>query len=182
MPTYGSKHAALEISEQGADPILHPATGSVTGFKKELVARFGLLGDEFIPRDDDGEPLFRDMYGRPQATITIRGNYWDSEADKAQYGWTDDEHDALVAKVEYFCRTQPKLVWRIEARKILAPWPTFDTQSDEQAVAFAIEGGLADVALAYARQEGRKKVAAELEAYVAEQQAEEEAAEALSVS
>lgn len=178
---FGSKHAGFRVDARGADPILHPATGSVIGHKRALTAEFGIFGEEFIPRDETGEAMFTDENGRPFAIANIRGHFFDSEAMQEQEGYSDEDREALEQQILYFCRTHPKLVWVLTPAKVAAPWPTFDKQTDKNAVAFAIEGGMVGEALIYARQEGREKVVSELEAYLAEKQAEVEAQEALTV-
>lgn len=159
--SYGSKHAALRVDAQGSDQIRHPHTGAVIGQKKALVADFGILGDEQIIRDEEGIQI--------ATGASIRGFHWDSRVAQEQNGWTDEETQSVIDSVEYECRRQPELVWRLQALTLAQPWPTFDTQDDKNAVAFAIEGGLVEQALAYARQQKRKKVVSELEAHLAEQ-------------
>ena len=179
---FGSKHTLFRVDARGNDPILHPATGSVVGHTKPLVAEFGIAGAEFIPRDKDGEALFTDESGRPFALANIRGNFYDSEAHQEEAKLSDEERDAIEQQILYFCRTHPHLVWVLTPAKVAAPWPTFDTQSDKNRVAFAIEGGMVSEALNYARQEGREKVVSELEAYLSEREADSEAQEALTVA
>jgi hypothetical protein len=178
---YASKYAALRIDAQGPDEKLHPATGRVIGHQKPLVAEFGILGPEFVPRDENGEPLAQDQYGGPFTSASIRGFYWDSEQAQKHNGWSDDEAETVLALVELFCRQEPGMVWRLEAPVLTAPWPTFDSQTDQAAAAVAIETGQVDAALAYARQQERTKTVALLEAHQAEQAAEAEAEQALTV-
>jgi len=179
---YGSKPTAFRVDAQGADPILHPATGAVVGTKTPLVAEFAIFGPEFIPRDENGEPLATDQYGNPYMSADIRGNFWDSEVAQRENGWTDEETQAVIDQVEYFCQRQPDLVWRLEAPVLTAPWPTFDSQDDKNVVMFAIEGGLVPAALAYAVQQDRPKVVKELQAYLSEQHAEDQAEQALTAA
>lgn len=178
---YGSKHAALRVDAQGQEPILHPQTGAVVGHKKPLVAEFGVLGPEYVPRDEKGEAFASNQFGEPYVAADIRGHFWSSEIAQAENGWTDEETEAVIASVEFLCKRQPDLCWRLEETKVPLPWPTYDSQTAQNVIAFAIEGGMVGEALAYELQnQARKTVVSALQDELAKVSEDEQAEQALS--
>ncbi len=178
---FGSKRAGFRVDVRGQEPIRHPTSGDIIGFQKPLVAEFGIFGEEYIPYDDKGEPI-KNEDGTPYKTASIRGNFFDSMREQQELGWTDEEREQVERQVLRFCKSHLSEVWLIEDIPLSAPWPRFDTQDDVEAIATAVATGQVSEALAYAKQQQREKVVAELEAVVAEQAEAEQAEAALTVA
>ncbi len=178
---FGSKRAGFRRDARGAEPIRHATNGDIIGIQKPLVAEFAIFGESFTPYGDDGEPI-RNPDGTPYLSANIRGNFFDSERAQEDLGWTDEEREMVERALLWTCRTHPAEVWIIEDIPLSAPWPRFDTQDDVEAIATAVATGQVSEALAYAKQENREKVVAELEAVVAEQAEAEQAEAALTVA
>ncbi len=172
---YGSKASAYQAIIQGAEPNYLPGTATMVGRTKEIVAEFGAdVSGEYDVLDANGEPLIDDGTGMPVGrTSNIMGHYFDSRQQQAEKNWTDEEHDRVVARLDYLCRIRPEHVWKLEDAKLDAPLPGWNDLSSARKLAISAELGIVGNALQYERQEARdaelvgrleKKLAAEDEA------------------
>jgi hypothetical protein len=113
-------------------------------------------------------PLEHRKYGSKHTGlfIGVQGNdpilhQSDSERAQADNGWTDDETEAVIAKVEYFVQRQPGLVWRLEAPRFAAPWPSYDDMHHNQIATTAQATGQIGEALRYEEQNKARPVVVE---------------------
>lgn len=91
------------------------------------------------------------LSGQMEKRAFIRGGFFDTEEAKERLGWTDDEHDSVVAKLDKICRDEPYLLARVEHVPVVAnkPWPTYDDTHWKTIPVLAEQLGLTEVALAY---------------------------------
>lgn len=181
---YGSKASAFQAIIQGPEPEYLPGTATQVGVKKTIVAEFAEQGGEFDVLDANGDALIDPGTGRPVGkTANIRGHYFDSRMQQEAKGWTDAEHDRVVARLEFLCTTQPGQVWRLEAPRFGEPLPGWDGLSAARKLALAGELGVVGEALNYERQEAADlELVGRLEKKLAVQAAEAEAEDALTAA
>lgn len=163
---------ALRIQVRDKKPIYE--YGVMTGETPELVAEFGWYGPEQAVVDDEGNPLV-DEDGMARRYAEIRYGVFDSEAQAAQKGWTEEERILVEKKVDWQCQLTPNMVWRVQAAKAAPPWPTYDTTHHNQIGKTAEITGTVHAALAYEREnKNRQSVVADLEQVLNAEQAASE--------
>lgn len=179
---FGSKASAHNVLVQGPRPIRHPTTGDVIGHQKELMAEFGECEPEFVVRDINGDPLVDPGTGvAVGSTANIRGHYFDSRQQQEQKGWTDEEHDRVVAQVQRQAKLHPGLLWPIESPRAQEPFPGAAGLGWDKYVEIAVTLGVPGEALAYEKENAnRSTVIKKLEAHIAAQAQEAHAQDALS--
>jgi hypothetical protein len=150
---FASKASAHTVIVSGNRPIRHPTTGDIIGYTKELVAEFGECEPEQDVFDVNGDPLVDPYTGQQFGkTANIRGHFFDSRQQQEAKGWTDDEHDRVVAQVQRAAAQHPGLLWELKEQKVPAPWPNYDTTDRAKIVDIAQTLGFVGEALAYEKQ------------------------------
>ena len=136
---------------------IYASDGTEIDVIPELLAEFGIAGEEFSYTDPDTSEY--------TTGANITGHYFDLDVQAEQKGWSDEDR-ALVAKV--LLRNQPKFAGDYQlhsARPVPAPWPTYDSTPHGKIVELAGSLGLAVEALTYEKQnKKRPTVVAGLEA------------------
>lgn len=145
MPLYESCYTAMVVQVRDESPIYHQTTGVEISRTKRLVADFGVHGGEVT--------MTNPLSGELEKHALIRGRYFDTEEAQQRLGWTDDEHESVVAKLDQICRDEPYLLARVEHREAEAikPWPTYDETHWKTIPVLAEQLGLVPVTLAYER-------------------------------
>ncbi len=167
---YGSRASMYYVCIQAREPEYLPGTATIVGHKKEILAEFGVADGEYVVTDKNGEPMLDPGTGLPIGrTANIRGHYFDSRAQQEQKGWTDEEHDRVVARLNYLCVREPQDIWALEDVRIGEPIPGWDKLSSARKAALAGElTGILEHALVYERQEAADpELVAKLEKKVA---------------
>jgi hypothetical protein len=151
MPLYESAYTALTVHVRDESPIYHQATGVEISRTKRLVADFGIHGGEVSTTDP--------LSGQLEKRAFIRGGFFDTEEAQERLGWTDDEHESVVAKLDKICRDEPYLLAKVEHTQFAAskPWPTYDDTHWKTIPVLAEQLGLLDVALAYERENKQRE-------------------------
>jgi len=164
---YGSSSAAFQAIVQGRKPTRWNMAGSPVEWTKEIVAEFAFHGGEYT--------FHNPLTGSEDTAADIRGHYFDSIAQGEQKGWTQEEHDAVVERLDTLCEQQPNMVWVITAPKFEKPWPKYDDAHHNQVAVLAEQLGLVAESLAYERQNAnRSSVIAKLEELLSAKETEEE--------
>jgi hypothetical protein len=156
---FKSPIAMYQILVQGREPIAWDVRGEPYKWLTELTAEFG---------KDLGVLEFRgDDQFSPQRFADIRGHFFDSAAQAEEKGWTQEEHDQVVAKVRAQCKLTPEYVQEVVPQAPAPPWPTYDQTPHGKIATLAESLGLAVEALTYERRtKARKTVLHDLEAIV----------------
>jgi hypothetical protein len=158
MPIYESCYAALQVPVRDESPIYHHTTGVQIDMVSRLVAEFGVHGGEVTTTDP--------LTGQLEKRALIRGGFFDTEEAKERMGWSDEEHDSVVAKLDRLCRDEPYLIAKIEHVPVFAapPWPTYDETHWKTIPTLADSLGFTAQALAYEKEnKNREAVVAGLE-------------------
>ncbi len=181
---FGSKAACHTVIVRGAEPQYAPGTAVIIGRQRELLAEFGEIGPEFQVLDINGDPLLDPGTGRAMGfTANARGHFWDSRVAQETHGWTDEEHDRVVARVQYCCKIDPKHVWELEDVRFDPPWPKYDTTHHNTIPQIASDAGLLGETIRYEQQnKNREALVKKLEALIAKEQEEMDAEGALVAS
>lgn len=125
------------------------ADGTVIDTIGELLAEFGILGEEFNYTDPDTNEMTKGA--------DLRGNYFDLDQQADDKNWSDDER-ALVAKVLMRNAAKNAGEYRLHTAPVLhAPWPTYDKTHHNQLPVLAAQLGLLPEALAYERQTKKRE-------------------------
>lgn len=179
MARYYSKYANFTANVLKERIPRHPVTGDLMIDQKvdAVRAEFGEWGPEVdvpLPGTDydaDGNPL------QSQKGAVMRGHYFDSEIAQKQKGWTDEQTEAVVRRLDYIAENMPSLCERMTEAKAEAPWPTYDTMHHNSIAGFAQQAGMIEQAMLYERQnKNREHVLQQLQ----EKQAEAHASDALT--
>jgi len=164
---YGSRAKAFQVILQGRNPVRWDMTGRPIEWTKELVAEFAFHAGEYT--------FHNQLTDGPDTGAIIYGHAFDSIAQGEQKGWTQEEHDAVVARIDELCEQQPGEVWQITAPKFEKPWPKYDDSHHNQVAVLAEQLGLVAESLAYERQNAsRPSVIAKLEELLSAKETEEE--------
>jgi len=152
---YESAYTAMVVHVRDESPIYHHATGVEISRTKRLVADFGVHSGEVSVTDP--------LTGQIEQRASIRGGYFDTEEAKERLGWTDDEHDSVVAKLDKICQDEPYLLARVDTRQFAAskPWPTYDDAHWKSIPLLAEQLGLVEVTLAYERENKKREAVIE---------------------
>jgi hypothetical protein len=151
---FGSRASCYYVCIQAKEPKYLPGTATIIGYEKEILAEFGVAEGEYMVTDKNGEPMLDEGTGLPFGrTANIRGHYFDSRAQQEQKGWTDAEHDRVVARLQHLCVQEPQDVWALEDVRLAPPLPGWESLSAARRIAISAELGLVGDALAYERQQ-----------------------------
>lgn len=171
---YRTKHSAYQFIVQGPDPIRHPVSGDVIGFKKEIIAEAAIHRGEQIVKGPSGEDI---------KVADIAGHYINLDEQAVEKQWTDDEIERVEMALDLECSRQPGLIQLIADPVFTAPWPMYDDTHHKQIPTLAQSIGMVAEALAYELQnKQRPEVCEKLEAILTESRLEAEAEAALSVA
>lgn len=155
MPQYGSKFRAFVVNIRPEVKIYHPNMPVVTNTIPRMAAEFGVHRPEIEVENSQGVV---EKFG------DISGFFYDLDADAKEKGWTDEEKQIALARLDALCETWPEAIWRLEAKAPEAPWPTYDTMPHGKIALFAAELGLINEALVYEKwNKNRKSVIEQLE-------------------
>lgn len=153
---FKSPHKNLTVNVRKPVMERHPASGDIIGVKsRRLSAEFGVQGGSSMVLDP--------VSGQNIEVAELWGGFFDSAAVADHLGWTEDEHDAVVATLRYKCSVLPGMIQEVKALHVPAPlpWPTF-TQSDAaEAVELAGRLKLVPETLRYERENLRRAVVLE---------------------
>ncbi len=172
MALYGSRFSLHRLNvRSGYAARPHPVTGipDPQSAIKEIVAEFGVAGNEYTYLNPET--------GQVEVGADITGHFFDSEEAAEREGWTEEEHAAVIAVCDDWCRKTPQDVWKIERVHVSAPkpWPTYDEATAEEANEFAVRLRLVPETLRYERENlDRADVIQTLEKHLAELPAEEQ--------
>ena len=149
---FKSPYTGFQFIVQGAEPT-YSQTGVIISRSKEIVADFGVFGDEY--EWENG--------GERGVSADIRGGYFDLDSQAEQKKWTSFER-ALVAwrllaeesrQPDYTLYSKPPLT---------APWAKYDVTAPDEIANIAEATGFVAEALAYEKENlNRKPVVTALE-------------------
>lgn len=169
MALFRSNHKGFVQNVRKEIPKRHPASGDIIGIdQRRLAAEFGVFGAE--------RTIINPETGASYVTADIAGGFYDSVAAQIQHGYTDDERDAIEAKLRWVAQERPDYVQEVVAVHVPAPapWATYDGLSPEDSVELATRLGLVPETLRYERERlQRPAVIGPLEAALAELSAED---------
>lgn len=172
---YGSKASAYQVLVRPRKDIWNHDGSVLIDQRDPLTAEFAFHGGEFT--------FHNPLTGSQDIGADIRGHFFDSAQQAEEKGWTQEEHDMVVAALDRKCKTESEYVWEVTLSKVAAPWPTYDTTPHGQVVTLAEQLGLVAEALAYEQQEkNRPSVVEKLTELVNEAQAVDAAAEELTAA
>lgn len=165
MPQYGSVYKAFRVNIRPEVKEYHPTMGVVLKTTPEMVAEFAVHRPEVEVETDAGMERYGD----------ISGHFYDLDVDAEAKGWTDEEYQIALARLDALCNTWPEAIWRLEPVAPTAPWATYDSIDANRVAVFAGELGLVREALAYEKAtQNRKAVVTALEKQLATEKVEEE--------
>jgi len=171
---YGTKASAHMAIIQAQEPIRHPTTGDIIGFKNELLAEAALHGGEVEVKGPSGEVL---------KVANIRGHFIDTGLQAEEKGWTEEEQKRVEDRLDFDCQRLPELIWHIEDVALVAPWPTYDSTHHKSIPSVAQTVGMVAEALAYEKEnKNRAEVVEKLTELQAEESAEREAEQSLTAA
>ncbi len=151
---FGSRASCYYVCIQAREPEYLHGTATIIGYKREILAEFGVAEGEYVVNDKNGDPMLDPGTGLPVGrTANVRGHYFDSRAQQEQKGWSDEEHDRVVLRLQHLCKQEPQDIWSLEDVKVGPPLPSWDNLSAARKVAIAAEVGMLAEALAYESQE-----------------------------
>ena len=140
---FRSRYAAYQYIVRPRKGV-YAADGTEIDVIPELLAEFGIAGEEFSYVDPDTN--------EQTVGADIRGHFFDLDQQADEKGWSDEDR-ALVAKV--LLRNQPKFAGDYQLYSVAplaAPWPTYDTAHHNTIASTAAATGLVAQALAYEKQ------------------------------
>jgi len=141
---YGSKASAYQILVRPKRDIWNHDGTVLMDSVPPLTAEFAYHGGEFS--------FHNPLTGSQDIGADIRGHYFDSAQQAEEKGWSQEDHDLVVLKVDQKCKTEPEYVWEVTLAKAEKPWPTFDETHHNQIPTLAITLGLVAEALVYEEQ------------------------------
>lgn len=149
--------------------VYHPVTGTELRDKevKALIAEFGIHGGEYTVIDPDT--------GLTNTFADIRGYFFDSDEAAAREKWTEEEKEAVEARLLELSERWPEAVQVHAGTKYPIPFPTYMDVDDDAIAKLCIDLGLAEQALAYEQQnDQRPAVVKELQEFLASKPVESE--------
>ena len=147
---YKSPFAGFRVQTRSEAVMYHPATGVEINRIPALTAEFGIFGEEF------DQPL---PDGTTHKSASITGGFFDTADAAARLGWTDEEHETVIADLDRWCVRWPEAIQELSRQPAGKPFPTYDELDDAKVVEFAVLSGLVGEALAYEQEnKNRKKV------------------------
>ena len=153
---FKSNFKSFQAIARHGHTIYHPVTGTKTGEVKPLIAEFGIHSGEYTVEDP--------VTGATSTFADIRGFFYDLDEDAQKKGWTDDEKEAVRARLLRLSEEWPEAVQVHHAPQAAAPWPTYDSTHHSKIAILAGELGLVHETLAYERaNKDRPAVIADLE-------------------
>ena len=169
MPIKGeifkSPFAGFRLQTRSEAIHIHPGTGVETHRTPALTAEFGIFGPEI------DQPL---ADGTSHKSAVIMGGYFDSAEAAERLGWTEDEHDSVVADLKRWCNKWPEAVQLFSKPAASLPWPTYDAVDAAQIPVLAETLGLLAETIAYeSENKNRKTVLAKLNESIEKQAAAE---------
>jgi hypothetical protein len=172
---YGSKASAYQVLVRSAYDQWNQ-DGSV------LLSRRPPLTAEFASHN--GEVRFENpLTGQMDTGADIRGHFFDSAVQAEEKGWTQQEHDDVVAVLDRLCVQDPEHIWAHSVAKAGKPWPTYDGVHHNQVPVLAEQLGLVAEALTYEQQNAnRASVVAKLSEILERLSVQEGAEEALTAA
>lgn len=138
--TYRSKFAGFNGGVRPESKHVHPATGLVVSTTKRLGFDFAKHGPEYD---------YTDAEGRVQKASDIRGHFFNTGSAQEEFGWTDDEREAVEQALDRWCQRWPEAVWEVSAAKAGKPWPKYDETHHNQIPVLAEQLGFVAEALQY---------------------------------
>lgn len=145
---YKSPYAGFRLQTRSEAKIYHPATGVEIQSIPALVSEFGIFGEEFDQELPDGTV---------HRSASITGGFFDTEEAAERLGWTDEEHETVVADLDRWCQKWPEAVQLVSKVAAGLPWPTYDTIKAEDIAVFAETLGLLVEAIAYESENKNRK-------------------------
>jgi hypothetical protein len=126
----------------------------------------------------NGEVRFQNpLTGQMDTGADIRGHFFDSAAQAEQKGWTQDEHDEVVAVLDRLCASDPEHIQPHSAAKAEKPWPTYDAAHHNQIPVLAEQLGLVVEALTYEQENANRPSVVEKLSEIVQRAADQEGAE-----
>ena len=146
-----------ECCFKGAEEVRN-ADGSLrTEEIRPLWAEFGTYGGEYRPSLDGSEPL-NDLYdGHPLVFADIRGGFFDLDVQAEEKGWSDTEKEVVARHMLRKLNEPDCQFTMLEATRVAAPWPTYDSMHHNKIPVFAADSGLIPQALAYELQNKKRE-------------------------
>lgn len=164
---YGSKASAYQILVRPRRDVWNHDGSILMDTIQPLTAEFAYHGGEFT--------FHNPLTGSQDIGADIRGHFFDSAQQAEEKGWTQEEHDAVVAAVDRKCKSEPEYVWEVTLAKAEKPWPTYDETHHNQVPTLAATLGLVAAAIAYEEQnKARESVLEKLREAVPQETAAEE--------
>lgn len=164
MALFASNHKGfVQVVRHRTPKSYNHVTGEPNEYHRRLAAEFGVFGPE--------RQVYNPETGNMTTTADITGGFFDSVAIAEQEGWTDEEREAVEAKLRQVARERPDFVREIIAVAVAAPspWQTFDATDAGEIVKIAETLGLVPEALRYEREHLNRPILTEpLAALVAE--------------
>lgn len=172
---YGSKASAYQILVRPRKDVWNHDGSVLIDTRPALTAEFAYHGGEFT--------FHNPLTGSQDIGADIRGHFFDSAEQAREKGWSQEEHDMVVAAVDRKCQSEPEYVWEVTLAKVAAPWPTYDKTHHNQIPVLAEQLGLVAEALAYEQQEkARPAVVEKLSELVNHAQAVDDASDLLTAA
>lgn len=164
---YRSKYAAYQVLVRPRQDVWGgPDKTVLVDQIPPLTADFAQHGAEYKVEAPDGSEY---------TASSINGHFFDSAAAAEALGWSQAEHDAVVAALDRVCAQRPEEVWAHVLPKAEKPWPTYDDTHHKAIPGLAEQLGLVAEALAYEQEnKARGEVVASLTEKLEAQNAEEE--------
>lgn len=163
MALFKSNHKGfVQVVRHRTPARFNNITGEPVEWHERLAAEFGTFGPEV--------QIFNPETGEMTETADIRGGFYDSVSAQSQFGYTDEERQAIEQKLREVAQRRPDFVQEIVAQHVpaTAPWQTFDQMEPVEIVKAAKTLGLVPEAVRYEREgQARPEVLEPLEADLA---------------
>ena len=116
---------------------------------RELVAEFGVFGEEYTYETPDGTTDFG---------VDIRGHFFDLDAQAEQKGWDDEEKELVARKLlrEIVVKFPGECQLYSEPPAV-KPWPKYDEAHHNQIPVLADQFGCVAEALRYEKQNRKRE-------------------------
>lgn len=152
---YKSPFAGFRVQTRSEAVHYHPNTGVEINRTKPLTAEFGLFGEELMQELPDG------TY---HVSANISGGYFDSAQAAESLGWSDEEHESVLADLERWSVRWPEALQLVSKQPADLPWAKYNETHHNQIPTLAEATGLVAEALAYEREnKNRESVVSKLE-------------------
>ena len=158
----------LTVNVRAPDVQWHPTMNGVKLSETPAIeAKFGVLGPEYQYESEDGTI---------STHAAISGGVYDLDQETAEHGWTEEEQQMIVRRLEELEQQPWSGVVRVQAIAAPAPWPKYDETEETDVIGVAeLVGADLGAVLAYEREnKNRAKLVKALNEHLSQAQIESE--------